>query len=173
MNFMQKHRLIIVFIFFLMVGLAGCTSNLTVQVIESPELLMSAEGPLFEGANSATATWEFDLKEILGNEKLKVSTVKITSVEVVLKGSDDLPDLENMVFEVTSKNTPMTRIGLYEGAILEGQEFALSIAEQQENLANTFADGKMTFVGDFDLKDEEYYKNLEFTLLVKFEIGIK
>jgi hypothetical protein len=156
-----------------MVGLAGCTSNLTVQVIESPELLMSAEGPLFEGANSATATWEFDLKEILGNEKLKVSTVKITSVEVVLKGSDDLPDLENMVFEVTSKNTPMTRIGLYEGAILEGQEFALSIAEQQENLANTFADGKMTFVGDFDLKDEEYYKNLEFTLLVKFEIGIK
>jgi hypothetical protein len=75
-----------------------------------------------------------------------------------------------MVFEVTSKNTPMARIGLYEGVISEGEVFALDIAEEQENLASAFTDGKMTFVGDFDLIDEEYWGNVEFTLLVKFEI---
>lgn len=170
---MQKHFIKIAFFLVLLVGFGGCTSDLTVQEIESPELILSAEGPLFEGANSATATWEFDLKEILGNQDAKVSSAKITAVELILKGSEDLPAMEKMVFEVTSKNTPMTRIGLYEGAIIEGQGFALNIAEQQENLATAFADGKMTFVGDFDLKDLEYYKNVEFTLLVKFEIGTK
>lgn len=170
---MQKHCIEIVFFLVLLVGFGGCTSDLTVQEIESPELIMSAEGPLFAGANSATATWEFDLKEILGNQDAKISSAKITAIELILKGSEDLPAMEKMVFEVTSKNTPMTRIGLYEGAIIEGQGFALNIAEQQENLATAFADGKMTFVGDFDLKDLEYYKNVEFTLLVKFEIATK
>jgi hypothetical protein len=31
----------------------------------------------------------------------------------------------------------------------------------------------MTFVGDFDLMDEEYWGNVEFALQVKFELGIK
>lgn len=170
---MRKHLIKLALTVLILTGLAGCASKLTIQEIETPELLMSAEGPLFEGANSATATWEFDLGQILGNEDTKVSSAKIIAVEVILRGSEDLPALEKMVFEVTSKNTPMTRIGLYEGVIIEGQSFTLNIANQQENLASVFADGKMTFVGDFDLKDQEYYQNLEFTLLVKFEVGTK
>lgn len=169
---MQKHLSKFSFVAFLLVGLAGCTNNLTVLEIETPQLLLSADGPLFEGANSATSTWEFDLSEILGNDELKVAKAKIISVQVMVKGSDELPSLEKMVFEVTSKNTSMTRIGLYEGAIREGQVFALNIADQQENLAAAFADGKMTFVGDFNMIDEEYWEDVEFTLQVKFELGI-
>lgn len=172
---MQKHLINLSFVFFLIVivGLTGCTGSSSIQEIETPELQLSAAGPLYGGANSATATWEFDLAEILGNEERVVSDARITSVEVILNGSDSLPSLEKMVFEVTSKNTAMTRIGLYEGAIGEGQGIALTIADEQENLASAFADGKMTFVGDFDLIDEEYLGNVEFTLKVKFEIGIK
>lgn len=169
---MQKHLSKFSFVAFLLVGLAGCTNNLTILEIETPQLLLSADGPLFEGANSATSTWEFDLSEILGNDELKVAKAKIISVQVMVKGSDELPSLEKMVFEVTSKNTSMTRIGLYEGAIREGQVFALNIADQQENLAAAFADGKMTFVGDFNMIDEEYWEDVEFTLQVKFELGI-
>lgn len=169
---MQKHLSKFSFVAFLLVGLAGCTNNLTILEIETPQLLLSADGPLFEGANSATSTWEFDLSEILGNDELKVAKAKIISVQVMVKGSDELPSLEKMVFEVTSKNTSMTRIGLYEGAIREGQVFALNIADQQQNLAAAFADGKMTFVGDFNMIDEEYWEDVEFTLQVKFELGI-
>jgi hypothetical protein len=60
---------------------------------------------------------------------------------------------------------------LYEGGISKGQSFTLTIAEEQENLAAAFADGKMTFVGDFDVLDEEYMGNVAFTLKVKFELG--
>ena len=167
---MQKYLTKLSFIVFLLVGLAGCESNMTTLELETPKLEMVAKGPLFQGANSATATWEFDLKEILGNGEGQVSKARITSIEVTPKETDDLPGLEKMVFEVTSKNTPMTRIGLYEGAISKGKVFALDIAQEQENLTSAFTDGKMTFVGDFDLIDEEYWGNVEFTLLVKFEI---
>lgn len=171
---MQKQLIIkLSFVFILLVGLAGCTGSSTIQEIETPELQLSAEGPLYGGANSSTASWEFDLTEILGNQEKLISEAKITSVEVILKGSENLPAMEKMVFEVTSKNTPMTRIGLYEGAISEGQVINLTVAEEQENLASAFADGKMTFVGDFDLIDEEYMGNVEFSLKVKFEVGIK
>lgn len=170
---MKKYLIKLSIIAFVLVGSASCKSDLTILEIETPELLLSAEGPLFEGANSATSTWEFDLSKIIGSNEMKVSKAKITSVQVMVKGSDELPSLEKMVFEVTSKNTSMTRVGLYEGVIREGQVFALNITDQQENLASAFADGKITFVGDFDLIDEEYWENVEFTLQVKFELGIK
>ena len=171
---MKNHPIIkLSAIIFLLIGLAGCTGSSTIQEIETPELQLSAEGPLYGGANSTTATWDFDLSELLGNKEGQVSEAKITSVEVTLKGAENLPALEKMVFEVTSKNTAMTRIGLYEGAISEGQGIYLTIADEQENLASAFADGKMTFVGDFDLIDEEYMGNVEFALKVKFELGIK
>lgn len=170
---MRKHGINLSIVLLLLVGLAGCTGSSKVQEIETPGLQLSAAGPLYAGANSATATWEFDLTEILGKEEGVVSEARITSVEVILNGSDSLPALEKMVFEVTSKNTAMTRIGLYEGAISEGQAINLTIADEQENLASAFTDGKMTFVGDFDLIDEEYLGNVEFTLKVKFELGLK
>ena len=170
---MQKHLINLSVSFFIVSGLAGCTGSSTRQELETPELHLSAAGPLYAGANSATATWEFDLKEILGTMEKEVSEAKISAVEVILKGAENLPALEKMVFEVTSKNTAMTRLGLYEGSISEGQVVALTIADEQENLASAFADGKMTFVGDFDLIDEEYAGNVEFTLKVKFQLGIK
>jgi hypothetical protein len=159
--------LIVAFLF------TGCTGSSTIQEIVSPELQLTAEGPLYSGANSATAIWEFDLKEILGSGEKVVSKAKINSVEVFLKESETIPAMEKMVFEITSKNTPMNRIGLYEGPLPQGQVIALTIAEEQENLASAFADGKMTFVGDFDLLDEEYLGNVEFALKVKFEVRIK
>ncbi len=169
---MRKQLPILYLFVLLFVGLTGCTGSSTTQPLETPELQLSAEGPLYAGANSATATWEFNLAEIVGATGKEISEARITSVEVLVNGTDSIPSMEKMVFEMTSKNTPMTRIGLYEGGISKGQPFTLTIAEEQENLAAAFADGKMTFVGDFDLLDEEYMGNVEFTLKVKFEIGI-
>jgi len=78
-----------------------------------------------------------------------------------------------MVFELTSQNTSMTRIGLYEGDFQVGQSVLLNIADKQDDLASAFQDGKITFVGDFDLKDEEFWGSVKFKLKVNFELGIK
>ena len=70
---MRKHLSILFLVVLLFVGLVGCTGSSTTQQLETPELQLSAEGPLYAGANSSTATWEFDLTEILGNAEKEVS----------------------------------------------------------------------------------------------------
>ena len=170
---MYKYTSLLSHLFLLFIGLSACTGSTTTEQLESPELQLMAEGPLYAGVNSSTATWEFDVAQLLGEGNKKIAEARITSVEVLLVATDNLPAMEKMVFEITSKNTPMKRVGLYEGAINSGQSFTLTIADEQENLASVFSDGKMTFVGDFDVLDEEYLGNVAFTLKVKFELGIK
>jgi hypothetical protein len=160
-------------IFLYMLLLVSCNGNLKTIEVETPELDMVAEGPLFEGANTATASWEFDLQSLLGDEGSKVSKARVTAIEIRLVDEEDLPSLEKMVFEVTSQNISMTRVGLYESELITNEIMGLSVAGKQENLATAFQDGRMTFVGDFDLLEEEYWDNVTFKVKVKFELGIK
>jgi hypothetical protein len=173
MKYSQSIYFLAFCIFFWMVS---CTGERETLSVESPELVMTAKAPLFEGANTATAFWEFNLNDILRqrtDEKPILKNAKISKVEFFLKNGEELPQLEKMVFEITSKNTPMTRIGLFEGKIESGSKFLLSLAAKQENLVSAFEDGKITFVGDFDLKDEEYWKDLNFSLKIVFELEVK
>jgi hypothetical protein len=156
-----------------MLLLVSCNGNLKTIEVETPELDMVAEGPLFEGANTATTSWEFDLQSLLGDEGSKVSKARVTAIEIRLVDEEDLPSLEKMVFEVTSQNISMTRVGLYESELITNEIMGLSVAGKQENLATAFQDGRMTFVGDFDLLEEEYWDNVTFKVKVKFELGIK
>jgi hypothetical protein len=160
-------------ILMLMLLLVSCGGNLKTIEVETPELEMVAEGPLFEGANTATASWEFDFQSLIGDEGSKVSKARVTAIEVSLVDAEDLPSLKKMVYEVTSQNTSMTRVGLYESELITNEIMELSVAGKQENLASAFQDGRMTFVGDFDLLEEEYWDNVTFKVKVKFELGIK
>lgn len=170
---MQKRILSLVFSALTVIILAACSGNLTTVVVETPALELVAEGPLFEGANSSTASWEFDVNQLLGEVQGKVSKAKVAAVEITLLDGEELPALEKMVFELTSQNTSMTRVGLYEGAFTAGQPISLNIADKQENLASAFDDGRITFVGDFDLLEEEFWGNVKFGVKVTFELGIK
>ncbi len=170
---MQNQMKKILYSLLLMLFLGACSANLETKEIETPTMELLAEGPLFEGANTATATWEFDLNELLGGDESKISKAKVTAIEVMLQDSDDLPALEKMVLEMTSKNTSMIRLGLHEGEFKAKEWIGLNVADKQENLAKAFEDGRITFVGDFDLLEEEFWGNVQFQLRVKFELGIK
>lgn len=161
---------------FALASMIACSGESEMIRIESPQLEMKAEGPLFEGANTATASWEFDLNTLLGqslDQNLKLKNAKLISVDIILKDTEELPELEKMVFELTSKNTPMTRLGLFEGKINANVPFQLSLAAKQENLNSAFEDGKITFVGDFDLQEEEYWEDINFSLKAVFELEVK
>jgi hypothetical protein len=170
---MQKHILSLAISALVVIMMAACSGNVTTVVVETPILELTAEGPLFEGANSSTATWEFDVNDLLGEVQGKVAHAKVASVEITLVDGEELPALEKMVFELTSQNTSMTRVGLHEGGFEVAVPVSLSIADKQENLAKAFNDGRITFVGDFDLLDEEFWGNVQFLVKVTFELGIK
>jgi hypothetical protein len=171
----MNHRLITYLLsLFALASIVACNGESEMIRIASPQLEMKAEGPLFEGANTVTASWEFDLNTLLGqSQNLNLKSAKLSSVEIILEDAENLPGLENMVFELTSKNTPMTRLGLFEGKINANVPFQLSLAAKQENLNSAFEDGKITFVGDFDLQEAEYWEDINFSLKAVFELEIK
>ena len=172
MKIINVQQILILVLVTLVMACGGKTESVEVS---TPTLELTAEGPLFEGANTATATWELDLQTLLaeaGVEQSKLKEAKIKRITLTLQEGEELPSLEKMVMELTSKNLSMTRVGLYEGKIEAGKAFELAVAQQQENLKAAFEDGKITFVGDFDLLDEEYWESLQFTLSVTFELGV-
>jgi hypothetical protein len=160
-------------ILILIAAIYSCNSDGETIEVETPELQLLAEAPFFEGSNTATATWEVSLPDLLANSGTTVKKAKVTAIEITLKPQEDQPILEKMVFEITSANTPMTRVGLFEYELKPGELVVLNVAEKQENLSSAFQDGKMTFVGDFDLLGEEYWENISFTVKIKFELEVK
>jgi len=173
---MKRNSLLTFLIGLTLALMASCSAETESLTITSPELRLSSEGPLFEGANTATASWEFDLAELVGRSEegqVNVKNARLTHVEIILEEGDNLPGIENMVFEMTSKNTSMTRLGLYEGRIEPGQTVQLNVASQQDNLSSAFEDGRITFVGDFNLLEEEYWDDIHFSLKATFDLELR
>jgi hypothetical protein len=82
----------------------------------------------------------------------------------------DFPKVGKMVMEMKSKYTSMTRIGLLESNIQTDKSYDLQIAGKQEELETAFEDERITFVGDFDMLQEDFYDDVVFDLQVTFEV---
>lgn len=150
----------------------SCSVETETHEITTPVLELKAVGPLFEGSNTATATWEFSLNDLFPNLESEVSVekAKITSINVKPRSGEDFPKVGKMVMEMKSKYTSMTRIGLLESNMQQDKNYDLQIAGKQEELETAFADERITFVGDFDMIDEDFYEDVTFDLQVTFEV---
>lgn len=152
--------------------ITSCSVETETHIIETPVLELKATGPLFEGSNTATVTWEYSLKDLfpeISNE-IVIEDARVSTIKIIPKLDVDYPELGKVVMEMKPKNTSMTRVGLLETNFDTSQANSLNVAEIQEDFDEAFVDERLTFVGDFDLKDEEYFDDLSFDLVVTFEI---
>ncbi len=153
----------------------SCSVETETYLVEAPTLELKAVGPLFEGSNTATATWEFQLKDLLPDVEGEISLheAKVTAVKVTPIGEEDFPKVDKMVMEIKSKYISMTRIGLLESNIKTGRTYDLSVADKQKDIVTALQDERITFIGDFDMLDEEYYEDVNFSINVTFEVQVK
>lgn len=159
-------------LFILLTVTISCSVETDLHQITTPTLNLKATGPLFEGSNTATATWEFSLEELFPNLEgdIKVEKATITKINVQPKPDLDYPKIGKMVMEMKSKYTSMTRIGLLEKNIQKDKSYDLQIAGKQKDIDVAITDERITFVGDFDMLDEDFYDDVSFDLQVTFEI---
>jgi hypothetical protein len=150
----------------------SCSLETETHEITTPVLELKAVGPLFEGSNTATATWEFALSELFSDleGEINIHDVQITAINVKPRANQDFPKVEKMVMEMKSKYTSMTRIGLLESNMQPNKSYDLQIAGKQEELKTAFEDERITFVGDFDMIDEDFYEDVVFDLQVTFRV---
>ena len=162
------------FILILLLGIltVSCLGESQTQIVKTPELELKASGPLYQGSNTATSTWKYNIEDIFTKVKgdVEIKNARVTAIDVMPRQNIDYPDLGKMVVEMKSNNTKMTRIGLLNNAINTKKTNNLNVADVQEDLGETFADEEIIFVGDIDLKEDTYYHDLLFDLVVTFEI---
>lgn len=150
----------------------SCSVETDKHTITTPTLDLKAVGPLFEGSNTATATWNFNLNELFPDVEgdLMIEKAKITQINLKPKPNVDYPKIGKVVVEMKSKYSNMVRIGLLETNIQTDKNYNLQVADKQEDINVALADERITFVGDFDILDEEFYEDLIFDLQVTFEV---
>jgi len=150
----------------------SCSVNTEKHEITTPVLDLKAVGPLFEGSNTATATWEFSLEDLFPNleENIKIEKAKVKSIQIQTRKGMDFPKIGKMVIEMKSKYTDMTKIGLLDDNIQPNKKYTFQVADEQEDLQTAISDERITFVGDFDMLEDEYYEDVIFDLQVTLEI---
>lgn len=158
--------------FLMLLMTTSCSVETEKHVITTPVLDLKAVGPLFEGTNTSTATWEFTLKELFPEieGEIILEKAKITSINIQPKSGIDYPKIGKMVMEMKSKYSSMNRIGLLETNIQTDKSYDLQVADAQEEVDVAINDERITFVGDFDMLQEDFYEDVVFNLQVTFEI---
>jgi hypothetical protein len=165
-----------VFLLACMFFLSACSYETKTYNFETSELNLVAEGPLFEGSNTATAIWKINPSIFFESQNprdLKFTSGKVKRIVISSDSYADLPEIDQMVVEIAAPETPMMRLGILEQNTKAGESYELQLAENQEDLHKFFHQNEITFVADVNMLDEEYYDNISLNILVEFEFQTK
>ena len=167
-----RFNLLICLVLLVSIMSTSCAVETKKHEIETPVLELKANGPLFKGSNTSTATWEFSMQDLFPSVEgeIIIEKAKITAISIQPRSDLDLPKISKMVMEMKSKYTKMNRIGLLEINIQKDKSYNLKLVDKQEELAVAITDERITFVGDFNMLDEDFYGDVIFDLQVNFEI---
>lgn len=141
--------------------------------VQSENIELSAEGPLFVGSNTAQGEWEIDLQKVLEMKDLKgkkLKSLKITSINLRMIEDSAAFLLEDITFLMTASGASMQKVGFINPAPQTVEVFSLQIAEEQKDILDIFQNGKVTLVADFNLADD-WYDNLSFETTLSMELS--
>jgi hypothetical protein len=175
---MKRQVIFLIPIFaFMAWGLFSCSGETKTYTVSTPELTLVAEGPLFEGSNTATADWKFNAADFFDGRdpaSLKFKEAKIKYITII--GCDDyetMPQVDEIVVEIAAPGTSMMRVGYLQQNIEPCMEYTMQVADIQKNLEEFFKQSGITFVADINVLDEEYWENAELKIKVEFEFSVR
>ncbi len=144
--------------------LVGCSPSEQLEWSTS-KVTISAAGPLFEGSNTGTFDWSFDLvEEIEGLDNMEnILEARLLSIELY---PEDVDVLEDVTIQLAGEKTGMQKIAFM------NSDGSVQVADKQENLASFFLDNYPTLVADFNLLDDWFDDYIIEAKLV-FELKIK
>lgn len=161
---------------FLALMFTSCSGETKTYTVSTPELLLTADGPLFEGSNTATANWSFSAADFFDGQEpknLKFKEAKVKYITLIGCEGEELPSIDKVVIEMAAPETSMMRLAFFEGLIEPCKEYNLQIADLQKNLEHFFYQSGITFVADLNILDEEYWEDVELKIKVEFEFTTK
>ncbi|MBA4303118.1 MAG: hypothetical protein C0424_02720 [Sphingobacteriaceae bacterium] len=154
--------------FALLLMVAACGK--TEKAVYSPaEIVLEAEGPLFDGSNTAQASWKADLSEALEGGKL--AGARLTSVTITAEEPADLALISDITLQFAGSGVAMQKVAFLNPLPDGSSSVQLQVADDQKGLADFFALSDMTLVADLNLKGE-YEGNMRLKAKLEFSLDV-
>ena len=133
------------------------------------EIVLTAEGPLYDGSNTATATWKANLADILGEGKL--SAARLTAITITAEEPADLALINDITLQFAGKDVAMKKVAFLNPLPAGANSVTLQVADEQDGLADFFALDEITLVADLNLKGE-YEGNMTLKAKLDFTFDV-
>jgi hypothetical protein len=136
------------------------------------DVILTAEGPLFDGPNTLQANHIIDLNAIeSGLNVEQISAVKITKASIATKDSTGFDKVRNFVLQLTAADAKMERIAVLNPVQKGIKQAELNVSAESE-LKDNFSQKEITLILDADLIGD-MEDNLTYTGNFEFEITYK
>lgn len=153
--------------------LAGCGATETKEVT-TELLVLTAEGPLYDGSNTATLMWKPDLAALLGEgitaadiQSARITAVQFGAVDEAAQGL-----ISDVTFQLAGSGVAMQKVA-FMNPMPSGQNLvALQVAEDQKGLSDFFALDEITLVADVNLT-EEWEDDLALSAQINIQFELK
>ena len=150
----------------------GTTSEYTLVI---NDVALTAEGPLFEGVNTATGTWTVDLAAFLNEHNATLNDIKsarLLNAALMMEDSINFDILSEITFLLAGDNTEMRKVALLNPVPFGQTSIALSIADEQKQVAEFFKESAITFVADVNILQDTFI-DLKMKGNFTFELSLK
>lgn len=154
--------------------LPACQKSRTLAFrVENVPIL--AEGPLFEGANTAQGTYMSTLNDFLaqnGATSRQLHGARLTRATISVPDSLNLDLLNALTLQFAGAQTDMQKMGVLNPVPKGQRRVELQVAQEQSKVADFFRESAFTIVVDADVA-RDTAMNLELRGDFEFELEIK
>jgi hypothetical protein len=121
------------------------------------EIILTASGPIMEGANTATADFTLALNDFLqknGSSLAELSDARLQKATLSLPDSLDNGLMSEITLQLAADAADMQKVAVL-NPVPEGKKvLELQVAQEQNGVEKILKQNKMTFVADFNAKKE-------------------
>jgi len=141
---------------------------------KTDNLLLTAEGPLYDGSNTATYTWPVDLSSLLGEgyTASDIAKARITGIRITAVNPDNLSLVSDITLLLAGSGVAMQKVGFLNPLPADANSIELVLAQDQNKIEAFFALKEITLVADLNLT-QELEDNLELHAQLTFNFDLK
>lgn len=157
--------------FLLVIFLTSC-GRVETYTFSTGDVEITATGPLFEGANTATGDYTIDLSVFLeehGAEIGDISEAKLKSAQLTILDSLNFNFVDGISLLIASDVADMQNVGVLNPVPDDQTQVDVQVAEEQSNLDAFFKESMMTYVIDFNITQDTF---IDLRMIGNFEFDI-
>jgi hypothetical protein len=154
--------------------LSSCRESHTLTFRTQP-IVLTASGPLFEGANTAQGQFNPALADFLKQQGFSIDNLDealLTKASLVLSDSLNSDLISEVTLQLASDDVDMQKVGVLNPVPANQTQLDMSIAQEQQKIADLLRQNNVLVVADVNLRadtavDWTAKGTLEFSITVK------